>query len=194
MPHHLKQVGITHWTPGLSSTQPPCYHCLWKKPRGSRSQICINLQLSQLEVRTLIQFLMSSSRGTCFDVEPTSMKRAQFRTSTVIPDQFWHSKGHVTWSMCGTSPQRNEMNIDELLIHCKHDQTWFMSSGCQLTQGKHLQFLKPRPKWRLIHVNLGAPIMKKNLANKICAEAVEQHALVTSQVCSAQLSSPALQL
>lgn len=74
-----------------------------------------------------------------------------------------------------------------------------MSSGCQLTQGKHLQFLKPkasmalaRPKWRLIHVNLGAPIMKKNLANKICAEAVEQHALVTSQVCSAQLSSPAL--
>lgn len=68
MPHHLKQVGITHWTPGLSSTQPPCYHCLWKKPRGSRSQICINLQLSQLEVRTLIQFLMSSSRGTFFDV------------------------------------------------------------------------------------------------------------------------------
>lgn len=74
-----------------------------------------------------------------------------------------------------------------------------MSSGCQLTQGKHLQFLKPkasmafaRPKWRLIHVNLGAPIMKKNLANKICAEAVEQHALVTSQVCSAQLSCPAL--
>ena len=28
----------------------------------------VSLQLSQLEVRTLIQFLMSSSRGTFFDV------------------------------------------------------------------------------------------------------------------------------
>ena len=33
---------------------------------------------------------------------------------------------------------------------------------------------------------------EKEPGNKICAEAVEQHALVTSQVCSAQLSSPAL--